>query len=308
LVVYPTDFSFFGENMKRTLSISTIFTVVLLFTTAVFAQPQGLLNRDTTARVEALRTGSLVLHHGKIGPYGGGATTAPQPQQVGGKVLVWSDRKFYLPGEEIKIRAMGLVPDAENLQINVSERFGDGQGNVYASENNPCECGEGNAGYVPSLSSFNFITLVNKKVPSGQFGRYDFTITVSKFPGNNAPAEVYQVTNITVFAIAQVVVENNPIEISQMTMQGTYLFLVGQFPINTPMYFFVGSAPFEGGFSTNPSAVSYDGVTLVLPAFGGLAMEGRVVLMLPDATFSTTSAQTFVPALVTVPQPAQNRQ
>lgn len=278
--------------------------LALAITSGAFGQIQRLgTSRDAIARVEEIRAKMLILRHGNYeGTLGG------TPQQAGGKVLVWTDRKFYLPGEEIKIRALGLAADAENLQFSISERFSDSQGNMVASDSYPCDCGGSNGGFVPKLGNFGFLTLVSKRVPNARMGRYDFSVGVYKYPGNGAPAEFYQATSLSVIVMSSAQSENNPIVIeSVQQIMGQYpiLFLTGKFPVNTPMYYFVGAPPYEGGFSSEPSLISPDGRTLVLGAITGEQMEGRVVLMLPDGSFSTTSAQTFVPTVV---PPGQSRQ
>ena len=233
------------------------------------------------------------MHGGKVQD----APTVSLPMPVGAKVLVWSDKKYYLPGEQIMLRALGFAADAEQLQIFVSERFTDSQGNAVSSSYNFCDCGDSNGGSVPSLTNNNFITLLSERVPSNRLGRYDFVVNIMKFVGSNAPAVQYQTTRLTVFAMINNTPENNPIAIDQMQQgvaQGPILYLTGKFPVNTLLYYFSGAAPYEGSFS---SIASTDGTHLIVPSWEGAQIEGRVVLMLPDGSFSTTSAQTFVPAL-----------
>jgi hypothetical protein len=149
--------------------------------------------------------------------------------------------------------------------------------------------------------------LISKKVPQLRTGQYDFFVSFNKSFGNNAPPIPYQTTRISVTILAGYKPEQNPIVIDSMEQgnaRGAILFLTGTFPANTPLYYFVGSAPYNGAFGNVPSAVSTDGRTLVLPGTNGQQYEGRVILMLPDGSFSTTSAQTFVPALnITFPAP-----
>ncbi len=240
------------------------------------------------------------VHHMHKGKIEADSTTTANPASTGAKVLVWSDKKFYLPGEEIKLRALGFAADATQLQISISEQFTDDQGNVVSTNYYPCECGDSNAGYVPTLANFNFITLLSKRVPQLAIGRYDFTVTISQFPGNGAASLPYQTTQLTVFGMISNAPEVNPIVINQIQQgvsQGPIILVTGRFPKNVPMNYFIGAAPYEGSFSDQPTAISTDGTSLILPGLSGSRMESRVILMLPDGSFSTTSAQNFLPAI-----------
>lgn len=211
------------------------------------------------------------------------------------KLFVWSDKKYYLPGEVIKIRVFALADDAENLQANVTEIYNSGYGD-FGLTSAVCECGDSNGGSIPSLRSFNFITVLTKVMPS-KIGRYDFTVNFNKYPGNGLPGVPYQSTTLTVYAHFSERPENNPIQIDRLEQglgAGPILFLTGRFPQGVPIHFFSGTAPYSGSWAT---AVSQDGTHLVLPEARMHRSEARVILMTQDGSFSTTSQQTYIPAL-----------
>jgi hypothetical protein len=267
---------------------------VLALATGAFAQ---VIRPADLQRAETMRSGQRHIRGGQsLEAADSGATQLPQA--VGAKLLVWSDKKFYLPGEEIKIRALGFASDANQLQISVTEIYSDTNGKQLFSDVYACECGESNNGYAPSLSNFNWITLVSKRVAGNRNGRYDFYISANRLPGYGAPGVPYQQTHLVVFATTNNVQENSPLRIDSVQQYGSagpILILVGSFPKGVPLFYFVGAIPWDGAYSPTPSAISTDGQTLVLPGISGYQMEGRVVLMMPDGTFSTTSPQTFVP-------------
>lgn len=274
-----------------------LIAVLALVATSAFAQMYRPIDLQ---RVESMRSAAVQFHNGRmVEAMGGGGA----PTQTGAKLLIWSNQKFYLPGEEIKIRAMGFASDANQLQIFVSEYFTNENGQAVSSDYYACDCGEGNGGYVPSLVGFNWVTLVSKKVATNRIGRYDFYFSVNKLPGSNLPSVPYQSTKVTVYTMVSSVRENNPIvidSVQQVYGVGPIVVLIGQFPLNVPLHYFVGAVPYDGAFAPTPLAISTDGQTLVLPGVTGLRMEGRVVLELPDGSFSTTAPQTFVPLLNTV--------
>jgi hypothetical protein len=279
---------------KRFFGLIAVFAAVA---TAAFAQVD-------MAKVQAMRASMHQMHAGKVTTEDANSGGVTLPQVSGGKILVFTDKKYYLPGEEIKIRALGLAADANQLQVVINERLTDPMGNGVSLPQYLCECGDSNGGYVPSLTGFNFITLVSKKVPQLFGSRYDFNIIINRFSGNGQQEGLYQQTFLTVLIGVSNQQENNPIRIDTMMQvagANPLLFLTGTFPVNIPLYQFTGAAPYDGSFSARPEAVSTDGSTLVLPGlYNGTGLEGRVVLMLPDGSFSTTSPQTFV----LLPQPA----
>jgi hypothetical protein len=268
-----------------------LIAVLALVATGAFAQGIDM------AKVEGMRSSQRHIRGGQ-GFEAADSGGAQLPQVAGAKLLVWSDKKFYLPGEEIKIRALGFASDANQLQISVTEIYSDTNGKQLFSDVYACECGESNNGYAPSLSNFNWITLVSKRVAGNRNGRYDFYISANRLPGYGAPIVPYQQTHLLVYVTTTNFQVETPIQIDsvqQFNSAGPILVLVGSFPKGVPLHYFVGAIPWDGAFSATPLAISTDGQTLVLPGISGYQMEGRVVLELPDGSFSTTSAQTFVP-------------
>lgn len=220
---------------------------------------------------------------------------------VGPKIQIWTDRKTYLPGEEIRVLAMGLTSDATDLEVFVIETFTSlVTGKVEAYDHYPCPCADTNAGSVATLANFKFMTLFSKRVPGMRSGYYDFNILVLK-QADGLPPVTYQNTHLRVGVLA-VVEDGNPIRIDQLQQMvvgqesGAALLLRGQFPVGTPLFFFTGTAPYEGRLNpgSKPSISSSDGLTLVVPLTGP-SSQGRVILMTPDGGFSTTSIQEFGP-------------
>ncbi|MDE2311563.1 MAG: hypothetical protein KGJ93_00530 [Patescibacteria group bacterium] len=264
-----------------------MFTFALAFAAGAFAQvvtPQSLM------RAEQARHTALRMNRGRVVSMDAGPV---QVAQTG--ILVWTDKKSYLPGETIKIRAMGLASDATQLQAVINEQFVGSQGYAAVPDSYFCECGDANAGYIPSLTG-TFVTLLDKRVPQGKSGRYDFTVSFSKLPGNGAPSMPYQATRLSVSVLSGQSNAADPVRINQVQIgagMGPLLFLTGRFPVGQPMYYFVGAAPYEGSLSNQASVVSTDGQTLVLPAWSS-GMEERVILMTADRSFSTTSMMSYV--------------
>lgn len=276
--------------MRKVASV-VLFVVFVLSLVPAFAQT-------------SLPAGTVYMVNGKVVDQSG----RPAAYELGGKILVWSDQKYYQPGEEIRLRAMGLAEDATQLQAYVIENLYNEQGVLINSFASLCECGDSNGGYIPTLAPFNFITLYHKRVPQGIAGRYDFTVQFYKLSGSGGPPVLYQATRVSVTALLTTAVDPNPIVIDNLVStytpaEGPKIRLSGRFPKGVLMYFFTGSIPYSGVFSTSPYVVSADGNTLTVPSMMGLRYEGRVTLMLPDASFGTTSPQTFVP----FPMPSSGR-
>jgi hypothetical protein len=212
------------------------------------------------------------------------------------KLLIFAEDGQTAPGHQITIMALGLANDAENLIASVTELFRGPDGTLVYSDS--YSSGDGNAGYIPSLTNYGFTTLVSKKVPAGRVGLYQFIISVAKYPGGGAGVP-YQTTTLSIPSLLDYdsALESLHIDALQQTRGSEPVALVtGHFPANVPLYYFIGTAPYSGGFSNQPSVSSSDGTHLLISGLTGSQTESRVILMLPDGSFSTTSAQAFTPS------------
>lgn len=221
------------------------------------------------------------------------------------KIQIWTDQKVYSPGQEIRVGATANASDATNLFIRIGEKFVNSNRTVGGTDSYTCPCGSDNGGYV-SLAEFQYTSLFNKRILGLRVGWFDFTITIFQIQGRQAV--LYQApTHIRVGVLASPPEDDNPIRIDTLVQgfstlyqsfpsAGPVVFLTGEFPVNKPLFFFSGIAPFAGMFNGGgePQVVSTDGKTLVVP-LGGPSIQGRIILMTQDGSFSTTSTQEFGP-------------
>jgi len=101
------------KNATKKFTAMLIAILALAVVPSAFAQ---IVRSADMQRVEEIRATARQMHAGHV-VEAMDATVSQAPQAVSSKLFIFSDKKYYLPGEEIKIRAMGLAADANQLQI-----------------------------------------------------------------------------------------------------------------------------------------------------------------------------------------------
>lgn len=272
--------------------IAVAIAVVLLASSSLLAA--GSSNRHNVLFMDA---GRVVGSEGQTDFRAAKADVNP-------KLLVFTDKKMYMPGETVTLKMQTLGQSPELFQVTINQMDYNTHGELVRWESGICECGGLNGGFIHSLGTFGFITLMQKKLPSYVSGRIDFDVIVRQSTGNNNSDYIMteiQTTRISIYVGSTDERENAPIVIDTMQKVGNAsnetIILTGTFPKGVPLYYYVGAAPFYGAFVVDPTIVSHDGVTLQVPAITRSRVESRIILMTPDASYATVSPESFMPTL-----------
>jgi hypothetical protein len=208
--------------------------------------------------------------------------------------------KFCTVGQTVQIWFESLRQE-DNVSVTVTESFyGEGGSRVPLWTRALSTSGQMDSGfgYFTTIGIYQSKIVAQDTLGFDQFGEYSFAV---EFYGQGG--RVLQTTNLTVYNfVTPPEGETGPIVIDSITMTpylyGSQMITAhGKFPKYRPMFAWMGIFAMEGGFTSAPSYISYDGVTVQLMAIGGQPgpthFRGGVVLMTEDGRYSSVLPDCF---------------
>ncbi len=216
--------------------------------------------------------------------------------------MVWQHCTVCAPWEADQIWFQPLGTTPTTLEVSVTEIYygnPEQQSPVWSRPINVRGAG-GCPGCFFSLPNYSSQFATEETFGTAEWGRHDFIVQFVDLSSGS----VLQTTTLRAYAFAMPPEgDTGTISIDSIVAipigNGLQEIIgVGRFPVNQPMYYWFGTLGYQGGFTTQPSCISTDGVTAAIGVIGSNPggphlFRGGVALMTQDGSYAATLADAF---------------